>query len=403
MPKNIQRKSNSFVLRFLFSVFCLLYSALSALPFTAEASIFSRQDQVLVRVFHSPTCKACHKVIQDIIPSIAKKYGGKVRWEYLDITDGIHLRDFVDLEQKSGRRLGTPTILIGDKVLVGVTEAADSLDQLILEQLSSGQKQAMALGEGGVNLLERFRSFGPLAVIGAGLVDGFNPCAFTVIVFFISFLTLMGYKRREMALIGFFYIVAVFLTYLALGLGFFKALYTMKGFYAVTKSVYLAIGSLSIFLGVLAVKDYIIFKRTGNTDAMALQLPRAIKNKIHSIVGEYYRKDRMGRKKAFFSLALSALIVGFMISILEAVCTGQLYLPTIVFVLKEGTLRAKALFYLIIYNIMFILPLVFILIAALGGATSKQFEVYARKNLGVIKLAMAAVFLALGIVLLKGI
>lgn len=390
------------VLGFFFFAVCILFSVLCILS-PAEASIFRRQNQTMVRVFHSPSCKACHKVMQDIIPPVAEKYGAKVRWEYLDITEEANLRDFTVLQQKTGRNLGTPTILIGDKVLVGIVAAADSLDQYISEQLSAAPGRELELGGGSVDLLERFRSFGPLAVIGAGLVDGFNPCAFTVIVFFMSFLTLMGYRRREMALIGSFYILAVFLTYLALGLGFFKAIYTMKGFYAVTKSMYLAIGSLSIFLGALAVKDYIVFKRTGNTDAMALQLPGLIKKKIHSIVGEYYRKDKSGRKKAFLGLALSAFIVGFLISILEAVCTGQLYLPTIVFVLKEGTLRARALFYLIIYNIMFVLPLVLILVAALGGVTSKQFELYARKNLGIIKLAMAAVFFSLGIVLWTGV
>jgi cytochrome c biogenesis protein CcdA len=381
---------------FLFSVFCSPSSE-------ARASIFNKQDQILARVFYLPTCKACHKVMEDIIPSIAKKYGLQVRWEYIDITSGTNLRDFASLEEKLDRKLGTPTILIGNKVLVGVTAAADSLDQLISEELSDPNREIMTLGEGKVSLLERFRSFGPFTVIGAGLVDGFNPCAFTVIVFFISFLTLMGYRRREMALIGSFYITAVFLTYLALGLGLFKAFYAMKGFYIFSKVTYMVIGTLSIFLGALAIKDYIIFKKTGNTDAMALQLPRLIKNKIHSIVGEYYRKDKTGRQKAFFGLALSALLVGFMISLLEAVCTGQLYLPTIVFVLKEGSLRARALFYLIIYNIMFILPLVLVLLAALGGTTSKQFEAYARRHLGIVKLTMAAVFFALGVVLWRGI
>ena len=35
--------------------------------------------------------------------------------------------------------------------------------------------------------VERFLSFGLFTVLGAGLIDGINPCAFTVLVFFISF------------------------------------------------------------------------------------------------------------------------------------------------------------------------------------------------------------------------
>lgn len=380
----------------LFSIFCFLSSP-------AEASLWGRPEKILVRVFHLPTCKSCVKLIEDVIPPIARKYGDKVTWDYIDTSDEIHYRRFLSLGKKFNRRVGTPTVLIGNRILVGITEATDSLDKLIAEELLKNEREALGLEESGVDLLEHFRSFGPLTIIGAGLVDGFNPCAFTVIVFFISFLTLMGYRRREMALIGAFYILAVYVTYLALGLGLFKMLYALKGFFLVSKIVYLVIGALSLFLGGLAIKDYIIYKKTAKTDAMALQLPPAIKNKIHAIVGEYYRKDKTGRKRAFFFLALSAWAVGFMISLLEAVCTGQLYLPTIVFVLKQGFLRSRALFYLIVYNLMFILPLVLVLLAALGGTTSKQFEAYARRHLGLVKLAMAAVFVTLGVVLWMGI
>ncbi len=361
-----------------------------------------RQDQLLVTIFHMPSCKACQKVISDIIPSISEKYGDKVNWSYVDITGEINYKRFLALQEESGKHLGTPTILIGKKVIVGVTEAADSLDKTIESALASRSVETFALEGKGIDLLERFKSFGPWTIVGAGLVDGINPCAFTVIVFFVSFLSVMGYKRREMALIGIFYIAAVFFTYLALGLGFFKAFYSLKAFYLVSKIVYFLIGSLSIYFGGLAVKDYIIYKKTGKTDGMALQLPTAIKNKIHAIVGAYYRKDKAAGEKAIFGLALSALTVGFMVSLLEAVCTGQLYLPTIVFVLKEASLRAQALFYLVIYNLMFILPLVLVLLLSLAGVSSKQFESYARKNLGLVKLLMAAVFLALGIVLLHG-
>jgi hypothetical protein len=52
---------------------------------------------------------------------------------------------------------------------------------------------------------------------------------------------------------------------------------------------------------------------------------------------------------------------------------------------------------------MFIVPLFVILLLSLKGVSSKQFEGYAHKHLGVIKLGMAAVFLALGIVLWLGV
>lgn len=384
-------------LRKIIPVFFLAHFLLSASMGFAQP----QKEPLIIRVYHLPHCGACLKVIHDVIPPVAKTYGDRVRWLYIDVSDQANYSRFLLLEKKTGRSLGTPTLVVGNSVLMGLTEVADGLVRSIDEALAA-PGSSIALEGSGVNILEHFKTFGPLAVIGAGLVDGINPCAFTVIVFFVSFLGFMGYKQRETALIGSVYILAVFLTYFALGLGFFKALYTLKGFYMVSKIIYLAIGGFSLFLGAVATNDYFLYKKTGNTDEMALQLPKAIKNKIHGIVGAYYRKDKKEVPKAMLGLFASALVVGFMVSLLEAVCTGQLYLPTIVFVLQDKTLRLQALLYLIVYNLMFILPLVLILLLSLAGTTSKQFEAYARNHFALIKILMAVVFFALGAFLWVG-
>lgn len=357
------------------------------------------QKPLLVRVFHSPRCKACLKTIHDIIPPVAKKYGDRLAWEYVDTTDPENYKCFLRLPREAGQAVSTPTIVIGRRIMAGMTEAADSLDKTVQEELEAAAKP-LSLEQCPVDLLERFKKFGAMAVIGAGIIDGINPCAFTVIVFFVSFLSVMGYKRRETAWIGAAYAFAVFATYLVLGFGFFRALYYFKFFYLFSKIIYIVIGVLSLFLGGVAIRDYILYKKTGNTEEMALQLPAFIKKRIHSLVGSYYRKEKKDQSRTLLGLVGSALAVGFLVSLLEAVCTGQIYLPTIIFVLKEGTLRAKALFYLIAYNVMFILPLILVLVLALTGVSSQQFETYARRHLGLVKLAMAAVFLALGAFLL---
>ncbi|MFH0876896.1 MAG: hypothetical protein V1863_01550 [Candidatus Omnitrophota bacterium] len=362
----------------------------------------AQRRSITVRVFHSPHCMSCIKVNKDVIPAFAQKYGSQVRWRYYDIELPENHQIYLHIERKDGPSLGTPTILVGGRVLVGMSDVVDNLESAIEEALAAPSTTPdVPLGR--VDLMEHFRSFGPLTVAGAGLVDGINPCAFTVIVFFISFLSFMGYRRREMAVIGAAYILAVFLTYLALGFGFFKAIYGLQYFYTVSKTIYVVIGGLSLFLGCLAVNDYLRYKKTGNTDQMSLQMPRAIKNRIHTIVGNYYRRDKLSQSRAMLGLASSALVVGFMVSLLEAVCTGQLYLPTIIFVLKEGALRARAMFYLFLYNFMFIIPLVVVLVLALTGMSSRNFEAFGRRHMGLIKIAMAVIFFSLGLALWLGV
>ena len=166
----------------------------------------------------------------------------------------------------------------------------------------------------------------------------------------------------------------------------------------------LTVGILSIILGVLAVYDFFKFKRTAQTEGLLLQLPQAVKNRIHSLISSHYRrtKEENGKtlKLHILRLALSALIVGFLVSILEAVCTGQVYLPTITFVLKITRFKLQALGYLVLYNIMFIVPLFIIFLFALLGVTSEQFSRILKKHLSAMKILMAILFFSLGIFLL---
>jgi len=101
-----------------------------------------------------------------------------------------------------------------------------------------------------------------------------------------------------------------------------------------------------------------------------------------------------------YRLIISAFVTGFLISLLESVCTGQLYLPTITFVLKESSLRLRALAYLLLYNFMFILPLGGILILALLGTTQEGFSRFMKEHLSAVKLSMAILFFVLGIFIL---
>jgi cytochrome c biogenesis protein CcdA len=255
-------------------------------------------------------------------------------------------------------------------------------------------------------LIAHFKTFTPLVIVSAGLIDGINPCAFTVIVFFISFLALQGYKRRDLVFIGLTFIFAVFLTYTLIGIGLFGFLYRLKGFWLVVRITNLSIGIFSVALGICALYDFFKFKKTGHTEGLLLQLPQAIKNQIHSVIGMHYRKTKIQEvatvERNIFRLILSALITGFLVSILEAVCTGQTYLPTITFILKTTNLRLQALGYLLLYNLMFIVPLFIIFLFALLGATSEQFSEFLKKHLLTVKILMAILFFGLGIFLIWG-
>jgi len=361
-----------------------------------------RQACPTLTVFHSPACHACIKVKNEIMPVIEKKFSGRLIIEYRDINDIENYKYMLALKEKYKPSIKSdiPVFYLGGHFVNAGEKTAQELEKFIVQSLRFPVRQQEPLPF--IDLVERFKGFRPLMVVGAGLIDGINPCAFTVIVFFISFLALQGYRRRELEVIGSFFIFAVFLTYLLIGVGLFRLFFAMRGFVSFVKLFNLCVGFFSIVLGNLALYDYFKYKKTRESEGLLLQLPAAVKHQIHKVIGLHYRKKSQGatgEKRPVFALAASALATGFLVSILEAICTGQTYLPTIAFVLKTTPLKLQAFMYLVLYNIMFVVPLIIIFIFALLGTTSSQFTLVLQKHMLKVKLLMAVLFLSLGIYL----
>ncbi|MBU0547236.1 MAG: hypothetical protein KJ710_07700 [Candidatus Omnitrophica bacterium] len=354
-------------------------------------------------IFHALNCHKCVKIKTQTMPVIQKEFQDQVAFVYLDVGKLENYKLFLSLMQKSGTTVEfkVPFFYIEGKFLNSEGQVEANLRNFIKDALNSARSGPSLMP---ADPIAYFKSFVPLSVIIAGLEDGINPCAFTVIVFFISFLAVQGYRKRELFFIGAAFILSVFLTYLGIGLGVFNFFYRFRGLWVITHFLNIAIGLASILFGIFALHDYIKIRKTGSTDQLILQLPKPIKERIHKVVGFFYRKSNQEKKQSsspgLSKLIVSAFISGFLVSLLEAVCTGQVYLPTIAFVLKASSFKLQALGYLLLYNVMFIVPLIAIFVFALMGTTSAQFSGFLKKHLGLIKIFMAVLFFSLGIFLI---
>ena len=377
----------------LIAIICGLFLSVSAL---SQAGVARR-----LVVFFSPNCHACIQAEKTVIPKVAKEYAGRVEMEFRDITNVENYKFLLSLKaaRKDTSIIAIPLFYFEGNFMVG----AKSVQELRNFIEASLYNPPVPFPETIVDLYENFNSFSPLVIFSAGLIDGINPCAFTVIVFFMSFLALQGYRKRELAVIGLTFIFAVFLTYLLLGVGIFQFLYRLEGFFLVSRIINFAVGIFSIVLSFLAVYDFYKFKKTGQSEGLTLQLPQAVKNQIHAVIGMHYRKNpaqKEGEKRGNISkLVISAFITGFLVSLLEAVCTGQTYLPTIVFILKAYK-SFRAFVYLLVYNLLFITPLLVIFLCAILGVTSGDFGAFMKKRMGLIKILMAILFFGLGVFLI---
>src|SRR5574338_1270856 len=182
-------------------------------------------------------------------------------------------------------------------------------------------------------------------VIVAAAVDGINPCAFTVLLLFITAMlaTLQAGEQSASAVRarllsrGGIYIAAVFLTYLGLGVGLLKLLDIFTRSHAPARFGAL----LAILFGLWMVKDFFL-----PDWGWRLQAP----GKVGAIAREAAKKATM-----------PALIAGgFLIGLCTVPCSGAVYLG----VLSLLALQPTALMgygYLVLYNLIFILPLAGIL------------------------------------------
>lgn len=347
--------------------------------------------------FHSDHCKACQHFKNVIKPVYMEKYGDKIFFTSFDVEEEGNYEQLVALANLYSREPAYPALYVGEQLLIGNKEIKASFETIVDELLKKSSSSRPVSIPQAKKVEEMFKGFSTLAIAIAGLIDGVNPCAFTVIVFFISFLSVYGYGKREMLIIGSSYILAVFLMYIAIGLGMFKFLYAFKHFFVLMKTFYILISLMCFILGILCLLDYFKFRRTGDPTESFLQLPALLKKKIQSVIGDEFRSKE---NRGVIKLTVGAFGVGVMVSLLEAVCTGQVYLPVISFVLRKPGLQVKALAYLLLYNVMFILPLLLVFGLAMWGITSQQFADYYKRRYGYIRVCMVMLFFALGFLML---
>lgn len=171
-------------------------------------------------------------------------------------------------------------------------------------------------------------------------LDSINPCAISVLLLTIGFLLSLNKVRSEIYKISMAYILAIYVTYLFIGLGVLQAL-TILGF----PHVLAKIGAFILFgSGLIALLGDLI-----PSFPIKLKIPNA----AHPIMAKYI-------KKATYP---SMIVLGILVGLFEFPCTGGPYL-TILSLLHDKASFSSGLMYLLYYNIIFVLPLIIILMMA---------------------------------------
>lgn len=212
-------------------------------------------------------------------------------------------------------------------------------------------------------------------VLISGFIDSFNPCAISLLLIYISMMFTLQKDRKEIFYFGLTYVLSIYITYLLIGLGLLRA-GTLFTSYPITK----AGAVLVIFFGLMNIKEYFF-----PNAPFSIRIPI----KIRAVVSKY----------AYQATIASAIIVGILIGLYEFPCSGAIYLA-VVSLLSSQTSFWTGLIYLLIYNLMFVLPLILIFVAATNKITTERYINLQEKHGRKLHLLLAIAMIILGIVMI---
>jgi len=350
--------------------------------------VFAKTSSLIF--FYQPGCHAC-SLAEPIIEELEQDYDLIVDMRDIHDTGNIQLLySYADAYGIDSSTLGTPTIFLNNISYIGYSE---ELKQILIDEIVRCDSElsincecifnnelAQELGaelfpETGedCNQTHNVVDFDLTipAILSAAVVDSINPCAFAVMIFLLTYLLNIGSKKRLMK-VGFAYIISVYVVYFLAGLGLLSAIQSIQ----ISSIIYWIGASFAIIAGLINIKDSFYKKRA----------TLAISEKAKPLIQKWTKKATVP----------AAIILGLLVSAFELPCTGGVYLA-ILGLMSTSVSTTTALIYLAIYNFIFVLPLIIILLLVSYGTKAEKLEKWRNENRNIMRLVGGIFMLILGI------
>jgi cytochrome c biogenesis protein CcdA len=212
-----------------------------------------------------------------------------------------------------------------------------------------------------------------ITVITTAAIDSINPCAIGVLILMLSVIMAGKASTKRMLLLGSTYVLGVVVVYLAAGLGL-AFIFSSIPLY-VTEYLSIAVGLLIIAAGIIQIKDFFWYGK-----GFSLMIPVKYSKKIHVMAQN--------------SSVWSVFLLGAFVSAVELPCTGAPYLAIIAIISQSFDLSAFGL--LVLYNIVFVAPLIIILLMVAFGFELHKVKAWKQSGKGYMRLAAGLLLIAMG-------
>ncbi len=343
--------------------------------FIPAASAQGGQEEKCLAFFYSPSCPHCDAV-ERYLDDARQDHDIKVEKYAASEEPEKFARYLEEFEVPPNRRGAVPAVFIDGEYAVGSENSIGLLERKFnqegtIECPLTDEKSSPATVAG---------------ITGLALVDAVNPCALVVLLILLtSILSRRPERKTEALKAGMGFSAAIFGAYFAMGvlivLGF-------KSVVSVTQidiqGLYQLMGAFAVVVGLLNMKDWISHGWGG----FAMEVPFSWRPKMKKII-----------KSA--TSARGALVAGVIVSLFLLPCTSGPYF--VAGGLLSGYSWAAALPWLLLYNAVFIAPMVAITLAVYGGfASVENVSDWREENIERLHLFAGIILVALGLALLLG-
>lgn len=210
-------------------------------------------------------------------------------------------------------------------------------------------------------------------VVGSAAIDSINPCAIGVLLLMISVVVSGQQSTKRLLTLGGLYIFAIFITYLLAGLGLLYFLTVIP--LSVTEMISIVVGAFVVLAGVIEIKDYFWYGK-----GFSLAIPVYFTKKIHDMTQNI--------------TIPGVILLGAFVAGVELPCTGAPYLAIITLLSLNFNLQAFML--LVLYNIIFVAPLIIILVLVATGMKLNLVKAWKQDSRGTMRLAIGLTLVGLG-------
>lgn len=218
------------------------------------------------------------------------------------------------------------------------------------------------------------------SILLLSLLDGLNLCALTLLALFISLMFLYNVSRGKVLLLGFAYIVGVYISYFTTGLGIALLAINLP---LIPHFLSRLGAGLMLFFGAANIVNYF---RAGT-------IPTMIPNSLGKKAVDYMRSFSKGT--SFPAVIFVGTLVG--LHNFPCACTGGIYMTFI------GLISSSSLFlpYLAAYNLVFVIPLLAILLFCSSKTVTLRFRKWRETSEDRVKLVIGTLMMGGGLVILS--